>query len=97
MNCDKVLNAAKSRYIEATKSKITDQTLGSKDFWRILNSVLNRGKSVTIPPLVSGSRIIQTSKEKAEVFAAMFAENCRLNSAPRIFSGFGPSDLICGP
>ena len=88
-DCEKVLKAAESRYIESTKSKISDQTLGSKDFWRILNSVLNRGKS-SVPPLVSGSQIIQSSKGKAEVFATMFAEHCRLSSAPKFPPYFEP-------
>ena len=88
-DCSKVLKSAKTRYSESTKSKITDQSLGSKDFWRILNSVLNRGKS-SIPPLVNGSQIIQSSKGKAELFANMFAENCRLKSAPNLSPNLDP-------
>ena len=43
--CKRVLEAAKLAYDTKTKESITSQELGSRDFWRIANSVLNKGKS----------------------------------------------------
>ena len=51
--CKRVLEAAKLAYANKTKESITSQKLGSRDFWRIANSVLNKGKSA-IPPLFNG-------------------------------------------
>ena len=51
--CKKVLEAAKLAYANKTKESITFQKLGSRDFWRIANSVLNKNKS-SIPPLFNG-------------------------------------------
>ena len=48
--CKRVLEAAKLAYATKTKESITSQKLGSRDFWRIANSVFNKGKSA-IPPL----------------------------------------------
>ena len=48
--CKRVIEAAKLAYATKTKEYISSQKLGSHDFWRIANSVLNKGKSV-IPPL----------------------------------------------
>ena len=48
--CKKVLEAAKFAYANKTKESITSQKLGSRDFWRIVNSVLSKGKSA-IPPI----------------------------------------------
>ena len=45
-----VLEAAKLAYATETKESITSQELGSRDFWQIANSNLNKGKSA-IPPL----------------------------------------------
>ena len=39
-------------YANKTKESITSQELGSRDFWRIANSVLKKGKSA-IPPLLN--------------------------------------------
>ena len=42
-HCKKVLEAAKLAYATKTKESITSQKLGSRDLWRIANSVLNKG------------------------------------------------------
>ena len=51
--CKRVLEAAKLANANKTKESITSQKLGFRDFWRIANSVLNKGKSA-IPPLFNG-------------------------------------------
>ena len=51
--CKSVLESAKLAYATKTKDSITSQKLGSRDFWRIANSVLNKAKSAT-PPLFNG-------------------------------------------
>ena len=51
--CKRVLEAAKFAYATKITESITSQKLGSRDFWRIANSVLNKGKSA-IPPLFNG-------------------------------------------
>ena len=43
--CKRVLEAAKLAYATKTKESISSQKLGSQDFWRMANSVLNKGKS----------------------------------------------------
>ena len=40
-NCNRVLKAAKLAYDTKTKQSITFQKLGSRDFWRIANNLLN--------------------------------------------------------
>ena len=60
-NCYKrVLEAAKLAYANKTKESITSQKLGSRDFWRIANSVLNKGKS-TIPPLFNQPEVLSSA------------------------------------
>ena len=50
-HCKRVLGAAKLAYATKTKDSITSQKLGSWDFWRIANSVLN--------PLGTMNRILE--------------------------------------
>ena len=47
-HCKRLLEAAKLAYANKTKESLTSQKIGSQDFLKIANSVLNKGKS-TIP------------------------------------------------
>ena len=58
-----------------TKEPITSQKLGSRGFWRIANSVLNKDKSA-IPPLFNRPEVLSSASDKAK----LFPENISLNS-----------------
>ena len=76
--CKSVLEAAKLAYANKTKESITSQKLGSRDFWRIANSVLNKGKSA-IPPLFNGLEVLSSTSDKAKLFAENFSKNSNLD------------------
>ena len=78
--CKRVLEAAKLAYATKTKESITSQKLGSQDFWPIVNSVLNKGKSV-IPPLFNGPDVLSTTSDKAKLFAKNFSKNSNLDDS----------------
>ena len=61
--CKRVIESAKNCYTKKTKESIVSQKVGSHDFWRIANSVLNRGKSA-IPPLFNGPEVLTSASEK---------------------------------
>ena len=69
--CERILEAAKLAYASKTKESITSQKLGSQDFWRIANSVHNKGKSA-IPPLFNGLEVLSSASDKAKLFAKNF-------------------------
>ena len=75
--CKRVLEAAKLACANKTKESITSQKLGSRDFWRIANSVLNKGKSA-IPPLFNGPEVLSSASDKAKLFAENFSKNSNL-------------------
>ena len=77
-HCKRVLEAAKLAYATKTKESITSQKLGSCDFWRIANSVLNKGKSV-IPALFNRLEVLPSASDKAELFAKIFSKNSNLD------------------
>ena len=78
--CNRVLEAAKLVYATKTKESITSQKLGSRDFWRIANSVLNKGKSA-IPPLFNGPEVLSSASDKAKLFAKNFSKNSNLDDS----------------
>ena len=78
--CKRVLEAAKLAYASKIKQSITSQKLGSRDFWRIVSSVLNKGKSA-LPPLFSGSGVLSSASDKAKLFAENFSKNSNLDDS----------------
>ena len=71
----KVLDQAKLEYAEHVRNNISIQQLGTRDFWRTANSVLNNNKSA-IPPLFQGSIhvVVSSPKDEADVFAAVLLQ-----------------------
>ena len=78
--CKRVLEASKLAYANKTKESITSQKLGSRDFWRIANSALNKGKSA-IPPLFNGPEVLSSASDKAKLFAENFSLNSNLDDS----------------
>ena len=79
--CKRVLEAAKLAYATKTKESIISQKLGSQDFWRIANSVLNKGK-YAIPPLFNGPpQVLSSASDKANLFAKNFSKNSNLDDS----------------
>ena len=76
--CKRVLEAAKLAYANKTKQSITSQKLDSRDFWRIANRVLNKGKSA-IPPLFNSPEVLSSAFDKANLFAENFSLNSNLD------------------
>ena len=67
-HCKRVLEATKLAYANKTKESTTSQKLGSRDFWQITNSVLNKGKSA-IPPLFYDLVVLSSASDKAKLFS----------------------------
>ena len=62
------------------QESITSQKLGSRDFWEISNSVLNKGKSA-IPPLFNRPEVLSSTSDKAKLFAKNFSKNSNLDDS----------------
>ena len=78
--CKRVLEAAKLTYANKTKESITSQKLGSRDFWRIANSVLNKSKSA-VPPLFNGPEMLPSASDKGKLFAENFSKNSNVDDS----------------
>ena len=66
---------------------ITSQKLGSRDFWRIANSILNKGKSA-IPPLFNGLEVWSSASDEAKLFTKNFSGNSNLEDADMSLPAF---------
>ena len=62
------------------QESITSQKIGSQDFWRISNSVLNKGKSA-ISPRFNSPEVLSSASDKAELFAENFSKNYSLDGS----------------
>ena len=78
--CKRVLEAAKLAYANKTKQSITSQKLGSCDFWKTANSVLNKGKSA-IPHLFNNPKVLSSASDKARLFPENFSNNSNLDAS----------------
>ena len=76
----RVLEAAKLAYANKTKESITSQKLGSRDFWRIANSVLNKGK-FAISSLFNDPEVLSSISDKANLFAKNFSMNSSVDDS----------------
>ena len=79
-HCKRVLEAAKLACANKIKESITSQKLGSWDFWRIANSVLNKGKPA-IPHLFNGPEVLSSASDKAKLFVENFSENSQFDDS----------------
>ena len=73
-----VLEFTKFAYATKTKDSTTSQKLGSRDFWRIANSVLSKGNS-TKALLFNEPEVLPSALDKAKLFAKNFSTNSNLD------------------
>ena len=78
--CKRFLEVSKLAYANKTKEPITSQKLGSRDFWRIANSVLNKSK-FAIHPLFNSPEVLSSAFDKAKLFAENFTKNSNLDDS----------------
>ena len=66
---------------------MTSQKLGSRDFWRVANSVLSKGKSA-ITPLFNDLEVLSSASDKAKLFAKKFSNNSNFDDSGISVSAF---------
>ena len=64
----------KFTHANKTKEPIISQKPDSRNFWQIVNSVVNKGKS-TVPSLFSSPEALSSASDKAKYFAKNFSKN----------------------
>ena len=67
---------AKEKYLHSLGAELTDPSTGSKKYWKILNTFLNKCKVPRIPPLFENRSFVTDCREKATIFNNYFAKQC---------------------
>src|SRR3978361_1022265 len=80
-DCNTTINMAKEAYDHRIRDKLINCPAGSKSFWSLAKSVGRNFKTTSFPPLTAddGATAV-TAKEKADMFARLFAANSTLDS-----------------
>ena len=68
----RVIKCSKEDYAELVKEKISNERLGSREFWRKTNRILNLGKS-PIPTIANGPECISSTVDMASLVGKLFA------------------------
>ena len=77
-HCKRVIRNPQSGYAKSIRDQVRNQKIGSRQFRKITNKVLNQGKS-SIPNLLVDNSIVTSSADKANIFASLFAKNSTLD------------------
>ena len=77
-DCELRIKEAKINYLNKLGNKLIDSKTSQKSYWKIINRVMNKCKAPKIPPILVGNKYIINCKEKAEMFASFFSNQCKL-------------------
>ena len=88
--CERVLEAAKLVSVNKRKESVTSQKLGSHDFWRIANNVLNHLLRNNLLRLLY-------SMAKMCYLLRLIKQNCLLKTFPKILNFVTEVSLTCFP
>ena len=81
--CKRVFEVAKLAYATKAEESIISQKLGSRDFWRIANNVINKGKSAILS-LFNGPEVLSSASDRAKLFTKNFFSNSNLDDLGEI-------------
>ena len=77
-DCESKIQIAKSNYLNKLGNRLVDPNTSQKSYWKIINRVMNKCKAPKIPPLLVNNKYITNCKEKAEMFALYFSNQCKV-------------------
>ncbi len=91
--CAGVLAEEHQKYVATLKEKISKLKKGSKQYWRLNRELLcKKGECSSIPPLRDGTLWVNSSKDKAAIFAKTFADEAVLADEHVDWPFFGRPD-----
>ena len=75
-NESKMKHLANETYQPKLGHKLVDPKLGIKAYWAVLNRLINKKKTLTIPPLLENGPLITNVQTKANLLNDYFVEQC---------------------
>ena len=58
-------------------NKVNNPGTSPKSYWKIINRVMNKCRTPTIPPVLLNTRFILDCREKAKLFNDLFSQQCK--------------------
>ena len=87
-DCESRIQIAKSNYLNKLGNRLIDPNTSQKSYWKIINRVMNKCKAPKIPPLLVNNKYIINCKEKADMFATYFSNQCKVIVSNSILPNF---------
>ena len=72
----KMIHLAKETYYLKLGHKLVDPKLGIKAYWAVLNRLINKKKTLTIPPLLENGLFVTSVQTKANLLNDYFVKQC---------------------
>ena len=74
----KMIQKAKEDYYLKIGHKLSDPGFGIKTYWSVLNRLINKKKSLNIPPLLENGLFVTNPLSKANILNDFFVEQCSI-------------------
>ena len=85
-----MITNSKDNYFAELGHKLSNPNNGPKTYWTILNRIINKKKTMNIPPLLENGLFVTNFQTKVDIFNELFVQQCSLNqnnsALPRFFS-----------
>ena len=75
--CNRVVLAAKEKYLCDLGDKLAIPTTGLKAYCEVINQLLNKCNALKIPPLLIDNKFVVNCKAKAVTYTNLFASQCK--------------------
>ena len=72
----RLITKAKENYFSTMGRKLSDPDQCIKAYWAILNRLINRKKTLNIPPLLENGIFVTNLQTKADIFNEYFVQQC---------------------
>lgn len=82
--CNKEVVSAKMVYYADISEKIKSETVGARNWWSLVKSLVGDKNNRSIPPIDSNGELISDDSVKSELFNNFFSEQSRLNDGDKI-------------
>ena len=72
----RLITKAKENYFSTMGRKLSDPAQGIKAYWAILNRLINKKKTLNIPPLLENGIFVTNVQTKADILNEHFVQQC---------------------
>ena len=87
----RLITNAKENYFSTMGRKLSDPDQGIKAYWAILNRLINKKKTLNIPPLLENGIFVTNIRTKADILNEYFVQQCSTIANSSTLPSFQPT------